>query len=99
MDLKDFLVCSNALNIQFSRKLITQSYGNRFRDYMNKWQLFFTFTSNENNLIYVFITQTLEGLIKHRFCSSWVDHVFLRVGASVISQISKVFLQYNTMLL
>ena len=43
MDLKDFLVCSNALNIQFSRNLITQSYGNRFRDYMNKWQLFFTF--------------------------------------------------------
>ena len=27
-------------------------------------------TSNENNLIYLFITQTPEGEIKHSFCSS-----------------------------
>ena len=29
-------------------------------------------TSNENNLIYLFIIQTPGGEIKHSFCSSWV---------------------------
>ena len=29
-------------------------------------------TSNENNLIYLFITQIPEWEIKHSFCSSWV---------------------------
>ena len=39
MDLNDFLIHSNALNIRLSRNLITQSRGDRFREYINKWQL------------------------------------------------------------
>ena len=39
MDLNDFLIHSNALNIRLSRNLITQSRENRFREYINKWQL------------------------------------------------------------
>ena len=39
MDLDEFLIHSNALNIQLSRNLITQSRGDRFREYTNKWQL------------------------------------------------------------
>ena len=35
-------------------------------------------TSNGNNLIHLFITQTPEGEMKYSFCSSWVvlDFVF-----------------------
>ena len=40
MDLNDLLIHSNALNIRLSRNLITQSRGNRFCEYMQKWQLF-----------------------------------------------------------
>ena len=40
MDLNDFLIHSKALNIRLSRNLITQSYGDRFHEYINKWQLF-----------------------------------------------------------
>ena len=40
MDLNDFLIHSNALNIRLSRNLITQSRGDRFREYINKWQTF-----------------------------------------------------------
>ena len=36
MDLNDFLIHSNALNIRLSRNLITQSRGDRFREYINK---------------------------------------------------------------
>ena len=36
MDLNDFLIHSKALNIQLSRNLITQSYGDRFHEYINK---------------------------------------------------------------
>ena len=32
MDLNDFLIHSNALNIQLSRNLIMQSHGDRFRE-------------------------------------------------------------------
>ena len=40
MDLNDFLIRSNALNIWLSLNLITQPHGHRFREYTNKWQLF-----------------------------------------------------------
>ena len=36
MDLNDFLILSNALNIRLSRNLITQSHGDRFRKYISK---------------------------------------------------------------
>ena len=39
MDLNDFLIHSNALNIRLSGNLITQSIGDRFCEYINKWQL------------------------------------------------------------
>ena len=38
MDLNDFLIHNNALNIQLSPNLITQSHEDRFREYINKWQ-------------------------------------------------------------
>ena len=52
-DFNAFLIHSNALNIPLWRNLITLSLGNGFLSY-------------ENKLIYLFITQTLEGEIKHR---------------------------------
>ena len=36
MDLNDFLIQSNALDIQLLRNLITQSHVDRFREYINK---------------------------------------------------------------
>ena len=39
MGLNDFLIYSNALNIQSPRNLITQSRKDLFREYLNKWQL------------------------------------------------------------
>ena len=39
MDLNDFLINCNALNNRLSPNLITQSRGDRFREYINKWQL------------------------------------------------------------
>ena len=41
MDLNDFLIHSNALNIRLSRNLITQSCRDRFHKYINKSQLIF----------------------------------------------------------
>ena len=40
MDLNNFLIYSNALSIRLSRNLVTQSHGDRFREYVNKFQLF-----------------------------------------------------------
>ena len=40
IDLNDFLIQSNALNIELSHKLITLSHENRFREYICKWPLF-----------------------------------------------------------
>ena len=37
MDLNDFLISRNAFNIRLP--LVTLSLGNRFREYINKWQL------------------------------------------------------------
>ena len=51
MDLNDFLIHSNALNIRLSRNLITQSHGDRFHKYIND-NYFLIPTSNENNFIY-----------------------------------------------
>ena len=39
MDLNDFLINCNALNNRLSPNLITQSRGDRFREYINKWRL------------------------------------------------------------
>ena len=39
MDLNDFLIHSNALNTRLSPNLVTQPLGDRFRKYINKWQL------------------------------------------------------------
>ena len=39
MDLNDFLIHSNPLNICLSRNLITQSRENRFRKYISKLQV------------------------------------------------------------
>ena len=36
MDLNDFLIHSNALNIRLPRNLITPSHGDRFHEYINK---------------------------------------------------------------
>ena len=41
------------------------SYDNMMKNY------FLIPTPNENNLIYLFITQTPEGETKHSFCNSW----------------------------
>ena len=41
MDLNDFLIHSNALNIRLSRNLITQSCRDRLHEYINKSQLIF----------------------------------------------------------
>ena len=61
MDLNDFLIHSNALNIRLSRNLITQSRRDRFREYINYFDNYFLIpTSNENNLIYLFITPAPE---------------------------------------
>ena len=49
-NLNDSLIHSNALNIPLSRNLITQHHGDRFHEYINKWQLLSNSTSNENNL-------------------------------------------------
>ena len=38
MDLNEILIDSNALNVRLSRNLITQSCGDHFREYINKWQ-------------------------------------------------------------
>ena len=38
MDLNDFLIHSNTLNIRLSRNLNFAIYGDRFREYINKWQ-------------------------------------------------------------
>ena len=43
MNLNDFLIHSNALNIPLLRNLITQSHGDGFYEYINKWQLFSNF--------------------------------------------------------
>ena len=43
IDLNDFLIHSNALNIPLLRNLITQSHGDSFYEYINKWQLFSNF--------------------------------------------------------
>ena len=61
MDLNDFLIHNNALNIRLSRNLITQSRRDRFREYINCFDNYFLIpTSNENNLIYLFITPAPE---------------------------------------
>ena len=39
MDLNDFSIHSNALNIRLLHNLIMQSHGDHFREYINKWQL------------------------------------------------------------
>ena len=39
MGLNDFLIHSNALNIQLPCNLITQSREGLFREYLNKWQI------------------------------------------------------------
>ena len=71
MDLNDLLIHSNALNIRLSRNLITREPFLWIQ--MNKNDNYFLIpTSNENNLIYLFITQTPEGEIKQSFCSRWV---------------------------
>ena len=41
MDLNDFFIPSNALDIRLSRDLITQSRGDGFHKYINKGQLFY----------------------------------------------------------
>ena len=54
MDLNDFLIHNNALNIRLSRNLITQSRRDRFREYINYFDNYFLIpTSNENNFIYL----------------------------------------------
>ena len=36
MDLNDFLIHRNALNIRLSRNLTTQTHGDHFREYINE---------------------------------------------------------------
>ena len=47
MDLNDFLIHSKALDIQLSRNLITQFHDDRFREYINKWQLSSKFMTSQ----------------------------------------------------
>ena len=56
---------------------ILQYNGNKCFKWINPWY-FLIPTSNENNVIYLLITQTSKGEIKRSFYSSWValDFVF-----------------------
>ena len=136
MDLNDFLICKNALNIRFSRDIVAQSHEDHF-SWTNKhctksiqirsfsWPVYSRIwieygkiwtrkklriwifsrgeingnyllipTSKENNLIYLFITQTPEGEIKTQFCRS-LSHVYLWLEAAIINHVSREFLQCN----
>ena len=55
MDLNDFLIRSNVLNIQLSRNLITQSHRDRFCEYINKWQLY-TYNSSYSEMQVIYIS-------------------------------------------
>ena len=52
MDLNDFLIHSNALNIRLSRNSITESRRDGFREYIINHNYFLIPTLNKNNLIY-----------------------------------------------
>ena len=68
MGLKDFLILSNALNIRLSRKLITQSYGDCFREYTNKWQKSPKLMDNYRN-------KKISQNKKKKKTSQWKEHV------------------------
>ena len=123
MDLNDFLICKNALNIRFSRDIVAQSHEDHF-SWTNKhctksiqirsfsWPVYSRIwieygkiwtrkklriwifsrgeingnyllipTSKENNLIYLFITQTPEGEIKTQFLQEFESRVLMIRGS------------------
>ena len=91
MDLIDFLIHSNALNIRLLRNLITQSHGDRFHEYIHKWQLF-------NNCIklhwyYKFLNKFVEVNIKKIFLQK---NNFLKKTPSFVMQ--KLTLQLQSWL-
>ena len=51
MNLNDFLIYRNTLTIWLSRNLITQSHGDRFRECINKWQLFLILLTFDLNFV------------------------------------------------
>ena len=55
MDLNDFLIRNNVLNIRLSRNLITQSNRDRFCEYINKWQLC-TYNSSYSEMQVIYIS-------------------------------------------
>ena len=61
MNVNDFFIRSNDLNIRLSRNLITQFHGDRFRKYKNKWQLIQLLTKTATN-IFVFQKLTFENI-------------------------------------
>ena len=72
MDLNDFLIRSNVLNIRLSRNLITQSHRDRFCEYINKWQLY-TYNSSysEMQVIYISILICYNKFAAYQWNTFW----------------------------
>ena len=74
MDFNDLLIHINALNIQLSRNLITQSRRDHFHVYINKWQL----------------TDILQKGYPHYIILIYWERNFIRREASELWQTSKM---------
>ena len=84
MDLIDFLIYINALNILLSRNLITQFHGNHFRNYTNKWQFLII-----SNFPWIFYFQ------RNAFSTIVEPNFKVKFGKIIDTNLVKWYLKYS----